>query len=161
MLGIIQRLLDGVWRFHELPIFFSFCFLVCATAKWWLKNSSAIMQNRPKHKRTSCSEIPGRINCILLCRMTKTIIKVQGPGLRESKQPWEALFGSVPWSPLPRTVPFWVLYISLLIPSVEAQGNRESKLTWRKLAFIRITMSGYSGLIISLRPIWGKCEGFF
>ena len=38
-------------------------------------------------------------------------------------------------------VPFWMLYISLLIPSMEALGTGESKLAWRKLAFIRIIMS--------------------
>lgn len=58
------------------------------------------MPNRPKHKRrASCSEISGKINCSLLCTMTKTIIKVQGLGIREPKQPWEALCLSAP--PLP------------------------------------------------------------
>ena len=33
VLVITPRLLDGIGTLHELPICFSFCFLVCATAR--------------------------------------------------------------------------------------------------------------------------------
>lgn len=158
VLGIEGRQLDRVWVFCKLPISLFLSSSLCCW-EWMLKDPRVVIRKRPKHKRrASCSEISGEINCILLCRMTKTIIKVKWTW---HKGVQAAVKSSLWLCPLVRSPGNSALLGTLytLIDHLRGGlGNGESKVA--RIAFIRITMSGCSGLITSLSPIWGKFEGF-